>query len=217
MLEHILAPVAAWVIAFISRWSYPAVVVCMTIESACIPLPSEIIMPFSGYLVSLGRFSLLGITLAGAFGNLIGGGITYWLGVWGGRPLFERYGRYVLISRKDLDRADRWFDRFGEWSILLTRNLPIIRTFISLPVGIAKMNWAKFALFTFLGSLPWCFALGFIGKTLGEHWEGLRTYFRKADLAIAAILIVVIAFWVYRHIKDAKELANGERGADLNE
>jgi membrane protein DedA with SNARE-associated domain len=207
MLEHVLTPVAAWVVNLISHWGYPAVVVCMTIESACIPLPSEIIMPFSGYLVSLGRFSLWGITLSGAFGNLIGGGITYWLGVWGGRPFFERYGRYVLISRKDLARADRWFARFGEWSILLTRNLPIIRTFISLPAGVARMNWAKFALFTFFGSLPWCFALGFIGKTLGEHWEELRVYFRKADIVIAAILVVVIGLWIYRHIKDAKELA----------
>lgn len=209
MLDHILAPIAAWVVSFVSSWGYSAVVICMTIESACIPLPSEIIMPFSGYLVSIGRFNIWGVTVAGAFGNLVGGAITYWLGVWGGRPFFERYGKYVLISRKELDRADRWFARFGDWSILITRNLPIIRTFISLPAGVARMNWLKFSLFTFFGSLPWCFALALIGKTLGEHWEGIKVYFRKADIVIAVVLVVVIGLWIFRHVREAREPADG--------
>jgi membrane protein DedA with SNARE-associated domain len=209
LIDHILAPIAAWVVGFVSSWGYSAVVVCMTIESACIPLPSEIIMPFSGYFVSIGRFNIWGVTVAGAFGNLVGGSVTYWLGIWGGRPFFERYGKYVLISRKELDRADRWFSRFGDWSILITRNLPIIRTFISLPAGVARMNWVKFSLFTFFGSLPWCFALALTGKTLGEHWEGIRVYFSKADIVIAVALVVVIGFWIYRHVREAREPAGG--------
>jgi membrane protein DedA with SNARE-associated domain len=173
----------------------------MTIESACIPLPSEIIMPFSGYLVSTGRFDLWGVSLAGAFGCLAGSTVAYWVGIWGGRPFLSKYGKYILISHKDLDTADRWFSKYGDWAIFFSRLLPVIRTFISLPAGIAKMNFLRFAIYTFLGSLPWCLALAYVGKILGENWAKIRIYFQRIDLLIAILVLIVIAFFTYRHIK----------------
>ena len=201
MIETILAPIAQWVTSLISSVGYWGIILAMTIESACIPLPSEIIMPFSGYLVSTGRFSLWGVSLAGAFGCLVGSTVAYWVGVWGGRPFLSRYGKYILISHKDLDTADRWFSKYGDWAIFFSRLLPVIRTFISLPAGIARMNFTRFAIYTFLGSLPWCFALAYIGKILGENWDKIRIYFQRADLLIAILFLAAIALFIYRHIK----------------
>ncbi len=201
MIESVLGPIARWVTALISDSGYWGIILAMSIESACIPLPSEIIMPFSGYLVSTGTFNLLGVSLAGAFGCLVGSTLAYWVGVWGGRPFLSRYGKYVLISHRDLDAADRWFSRYGDWGIFFSRLLPIIRTFISLPAGISRMNFPKFALYTFLGSLPWCFALAYVGKILGENWAKIRIYFQKADLLIAVLVLTAIGFFIYRHLK----------------
>lgn len=207
MIERIFGPVVIWTTDFISQIGYTAILICMTIESACIPLPSEIIMPFSGYLVSTGRFNLHLAVFAGALGNLIGGIITYLIGKSGGRPFFERHGKYFLITKKDLKQADLWFERFGEWSIFITRNMPIIRTFISLPAGVAKMNFLKFSIFTFFGSIPWCYFLTLVGKTFGEHWEDIRVYFRKADIFIAVVLVFLFGIWIYRHLiyKESRE------------
>ncbi|MCJ7507772.1 MAG: DedA family protein [candidate division Zixibacteria bacterium] len=201
MLETILTPIAQWTINLISYAGYWGIILAMTIESACIPLPSEIIMPFSGYLVSTGRFNLWMVSLAGAFGCLVGSTVAYWVGVWGGRPFLSRYGKYILISHKDLDTADRWFSKYGDWAIFFSRLLPIIRTFISLPAGIARMNFTRFAIYTFLGSLPWCFALAYIGKLLGENWDKIKIYFQRADLLIVILLLITIALFIYRHIK----------------
>ena len=176
----------------------------MAIESACIPLPSEIIMPFSGYLVYTGRFNLFWVSVAGAFGCVVGSVVAYWAGILGGRPFMERYGKYILISHRDLDTAERWFKRYGDWAIFFSRLLPVIRTFISLPAGIAKMNFPKFILYTFLGSLPWCFALAYIGKVLGENWESIRKYFHGADIVIIIIIILGITLFIYRHLKPQK-------------
>jgi len=201
LLESILSPIAQWTVNLISGSGYWGIILAMSIESACIPLPSEIIMPFSGFLVSTGRFSLLGVSLAGAFGCLVGSTVAYWVGIWGGRPFLSKYGKYILISHKDMDRADRWFDKYGDWAIFFSRLLPVIRTFISLPAGIARMNFVKFAIYTFLGSLPWCFALAYVGKILGENWGKIRTYFHKADLLIAILVLAAIGFFIYKHLK----------------
>ncbi|HEX9916914.1 MAG TPA: DedA family protein [candidate division Zixibacteria bacterium] len=201
MIETILAPIAQWIIHLISYAGYWGIILAMTIESACIPLPSEIIMPFSGYLVTTGRFNLWMVSLAGALGCLVGSTVAYWVGVWGGRPFLSRYGKYILISHKDLDTADRWFSKYGDWAIFFSRLLPIIRTFISLPAGIARMNFTRFAIYTFVGSLPWCFALAYIGKILGENWDKIKIYFQRADLLIAILFLVAIALFIYRHIK----------------
>ena len=201
LVEKILAPIAAWIIAVISTLGYGGIVLTMAIESACIPLPSEIIMPFSGYLVSVGRFDFWLVGLAGALGNVIGSAAAYWVGIKGGRPFFEKYGRYVLISTGDLDKADRFFQKYGDWSIFMSRMLPLVRTFISLPAGIAKMRFGRFVLLTFLGSLPWCLALAYVGKVMGENWEQIKIYFRRADLVIGVLIVAAVILFLYRHLK----------------
>jgi len=201
LVEKILAPIAAWIIAVISTLGYGGIVLTMAIESACIPLPSEIIMPFSGYLVSAGRFNLWLVGIAGAIGCVVGSVAAYWVGIKGGRPFLEKYGKYVLISHHDLDNADRFFWKYGDWSIFISRLLPVIRTFISLPAGIAKMRFGRFVLLTFLGSLPWCLALAYMGKVMGENWEEIKIYFRKADIAIGILIVIAVVLFLYRHLK----------------
>ena len=188
LIEAIIGELSRFVIACISRFGYAGIVFTMAVESACIPLPSEIIMPFSGYLVLSGQFTMLGITLAGAVGNVVGSVAAYYAGIWGGRPLVERYGPYLLISHRDLDLADRWFQRYGEAAVFFSRMLPVVRTFISLPAGIARMNFPRFVLFTFLGALPWCYLLAYVGLKMGERWEDLRSYFHQFDIVIGVLL-----------------------------
>jgi membrane protein DedA with SNARE-associated domain len=199
IIDQVISELARWIIAIISRFGYLGILATMAIESACIPLPSEIIMPFSGYLVSTGRFSMIGVTLAGAIGNVLGSAVAYYVGIVGGRPFAERYGPYVLISRRDLDRADRWFEHYGEAAVLISRLLPVIRTFISLPAGVARMNFPRFIAFSFVGALPWCWALAYVGLVLGDRWEELRAQFHQLDLLIGALVIVVVAYFLWSH------------------
>jgi len=201
MLEKILEPIAQWIISVISSLGYGGIILTMAIESACMPLPSEIIMPFSGYLVTTGRFSLFWTGIAGAVGCVIGSVLAYWVGIWGGRPFLEKYGKFILISEKDLATADRFFKKYGDLSIFISRLLPVIRTFISLPAGIARMNFTKFVIYTFLGSFPWCLGLAYIGKVMGANWETIRVYFRQADIFIVILIVAGIIYFVYRHVK----------------
>src|SRR6185295_5341117 len=142
----VITLLSRFVINTISTLGYTGILVTMAIESACIPLPSEISMPFSGYLVTTGQFTMLGVTLAGAFGNVAGSVVAYYAGVWGGRPFVERYGHYLLVARKDLEMADRWFAKYGDAAVFFSRMLPVVRTFISLPAGIARVNIYRFML-----------------------------------------------------------------------
>ena len=194
MVTAILEFLARFIISVISSAGYLGIVLLMAIESACIPLPSEVIMPFSGYLVSVGRFKLAWVAVAGALGCNLGSFVAYYVGSLGGRPLVEKYGRYVLITRHDLALADRFFARYGDWAVFIARLLPVIRTFIALPAGIARMNVARFHLYTFLGSLLWCWVLAYAGFKLGERWTTLREYFHRFDTVIG-ILIVLGAVW----------------------
>jgi membrane protein DedA with SNARE-associated domain len=188
---------------YLIQW--PGVVALMAIESACIPLPSEIIMPLAGWMLikeqSLGTAYILVAGIYGALGNTIGSAIAYGVGVWGGRRFLWKYGRYILISRHDLELADRWFERSGSWSIFLSRLLPVVRTFISLPAGIARMHFVKFMVYTFLGSFIWSAGLAYGGYQLGEHWELIRAVMRPFDPSIAALILALIAFYIYRHVK----------------
>ncbi len=205
MLESIIAPIASFIIATISAIGYGGIVILMAIESACIPLPSEIIMPFSGYLVSTGRFDLIMVATAGAIGCNLGSTIAYVVGFYGGRPLVEKWGAYILVSRHDLEMADRFFGRFGSITVFVSRLLPVIRTFIALPAGIARMNPLKFQIYTFLGSWPWCFALAYIGAKLGERWESdptLRDVLHRFDAVIVAAFLVAVVWYVWRHWKN---------------
>ena len=188
---------------------WPGVVALMALESACIPIPSELIMPLAGWmLVKAQSLPLTYLLIAGAYGalgNTIGSVIAYVVGMWGGRPLLNKYGRYVLISRNDLDRADRWFAERGSWIVFISRLLPVIRTYISLPAGIAKMNIIKFVIYTFIGSFIWSLGLAYGGYLLGEHWEQVRDIMRPFDLPIIVIILALIALYIYRHIKHASE------------
>lgn len=199
LIEAIITILSRFIINTISAFGYTGIVITMAIESACIPLPSEIIMPFSGYLVTTGQFTILGVTLAGAVGNVVGSIIAYYAGIWGGRPFVEKYGRYVLVSHKDLDLADRWFARYGEAAVFFSRMLPVIRTFISLPAGVAKMNFPRFVIFTFLGALPWCYLLAYIGVKMGQEWEHLRDYFHQFDIMIGLFLALALGYFLWSH------------------
>ncbi|HLH30799.1 MAG TPA: DedA family protein [Terriglobia bacterium] len=209
MVARIIEILSGFIVATISALGYPGVVLMMAIESACIPLPSEIIMPFSGYLVYTGRFGLWGVAAAGAIGCVVGSLVAYWVGMYGGRPVIEKYGRYVLISLHDLDIADRWFAKRGELIVFASRLLPVIRTFIAFPAGVARMNLGRFIVYTFIGSFPWCLGLAYVGQILGEQWDknqALKTWFHRFDFVIGIIGLLAVALWVWRHLKDSRRL-----------
>lgn len=193
---------AIYLIEILGYWG---VFIGMTLESACIPLPSEIIMPFAGFVVYEGKMSLIGITIVGALGNLFGSLIAYFVGRNGGRPFLEKYGKYVLITHNRLEMADNWFEKYGHEAVLISRVLPIIRTFISLPAGIAHMDLKKFITYTFLGSLPWCFVLGYIGYQLGPRWDLIRSYFHILDVIVIMGIIGVLVYLLYRHYSHNKK------------
>lgn len=201
MLEQIISTITHFIIEAISFFGYSGVVILMAIESACIPLPSEIIMPFAGYLVWESRFTILEAAVSGAFGCLIGSIVAYVVGYYGGTPLLRKYGRYILISSRDIDIAESWFKKHGDSTIFFSRLLPVIRTFISLPAGIARMNFVKFCFYTFVGSLPWCYALAYGGYILGKNWLKIRSYLHHFDNIIIALVIFLIIWWVYKHLK----------------
>jgi len=201
MVEKLISSLAGFITATILHLSYGGILLLMAVESACIPLPSEIIMPFSGYLVSTGALKLWAVALAGAMGCVLGSWVAYGLGMWGGRPLIEKYGRYVLISHRDLSLAERWFARHGDITILVGRLLPVVRTFIAFPAGVARMPLWRFSLYTFLGSFLWCLGLSWIGLKLGEHWDTLGVYFHRFDAVIGVALVAAVVWYVRRHFK----------------
>jgi membrane protein DedA with SNARE-associated domain len=203
MIEHILAWLAGIIIAVISAAGYLGIVALMAIESACIPLPSEVIMPFSGYLVSTGRFDLLLAATAGALGCNVGSVFAYELGKRGGRPAIERWGRFVLIGPDELDLADRFFARWGSAAVLVGRLLPVIRSFIAFPAGVARMPLARFHVYTFIGSWPWCFGLAWVGMVLGDKWNSdprLRAAFHQADAVVLAVLVLAVVAYAWHRL-----------------
>ncbi|NOZ06729.1 MAG: DedA family protein [Chloroflexi bacterium] len=189
---------------------WPGVVLAMAIESACIPLPSEVIMPLAGWMLiqakGLPMIQTFWGGFYGALGCTIGSVITYWIGALGGRPILERYGKYVLISRHDIVMADGWFARWGDATAFFSRLLPIVRTFISLPAGIARMNFPKFVILTFAGSFLWSWGLTLGGYIWGSRWEELRAIMRPFDIPIAIALVVLVLVYIYQHIKRGREL-----------
>jgi membrane protein DedA with SNARE-associated domain len=187
---------------------WPGVVLLMAIESACIPLPSEIIMPLAGWMLianrglGMGYLALLG--LAGAIGNLIGSLIAYWIGYHGGVSFLKRYGKYILISNHDIERASHWFDKYGEWIVFLSRLVPVVRTFISLPAGIARMKMGRFVLYSFAGSFPWSFALAYGGYVLGQNWERIREMIRPFDIPILVVFLALVIFFVVWRLRQLR-------------
>jgi membrane protein DedA with SNARE-associated domain len=211
MIARILEVLSGFIVATISLLGYSGIVLLMAMESACIPLPSEIIMPFSGYLVSTGQMNLWLVGIAGAVGCVLGSLVAYWVGMYGGRPFIEKYGRYVLVSRHDLDMADRWFAKRGEIIVFVSRLLPAIRTFIAFPAGVARMDLKRFVVYTFAGSLPWCLGLAYIGQKLGEKWnkdDTLKTWFHRFDFLIGITAVLLAGWWIWRHIGHLRKESN---------
>jgi membrane protein DedA with SNARE-associated domain len=211
MLDHVISVLVSWVVEVISAGGYLGILALMTIESACIPLPSEIIMPFAGYLVSLGRFSLIGAATAGALGCNLGSTIAYLVALKGGRKAIERWGAYVLVRPVELDRAERFFARYGAITVFVGRLLPVIRTFISFPAGLARMPMLKFQIYSFVGSWPWCFALAYVGMVLGARWDSdptLRRLFHEFDAVVVVVLFAGFAWFIWsrwREIHPSKQ------------
>lgn len=195
VLDYV-SQIAINLIEYLDYWG---VFVGMTIESACIPLPSEVIMPFAGYVVWEGQMTFSGIVIAGVLGNLLGSWIAYFVGSIGGRPFLEKNGKYFLISHRKLEMAHDWFERYGHKAVFISRMLPIVRTFISLPAGIAEMNFKKFTVYTILGCIPWVAFLGYIGLMLGPYWETIRGYFHILDIFIGIGIVAVIIYIVYNY------------------
>jgi len=189
------------------------IILAMAIESCCIPLPSEIVMPLAGIMIASGKIlhgtnsivSLLLVALAGAVGCLIGSIAAYGIGYSGGRPLMLKYGRYLLISQHDADKADQFFQRWGSATAFFSRLLPVVRTYISLPAGISKMPFVKFCIYTFLGSFPWCILLAFLGIQLGNHLDTLSPIFHSLDVVILVVVVILVALYVWRHLNNDRK------------
>ena len=202
MTEKILVVLFAFIKSLIAMSGYGGIVILMGIESACIPLPSELIMPFAGYLVHEGAMKLLWVATAGALGCNLGSLIAYEIGCYGGRPLVERYGRWILMGRRELDLADRFFARWGYLAVFVARLLPIVRTFIALPAGIARMPRVRFHVYTFLGSWPWCFGLAWLGMKLGDNWRVIGKYLHKFDAVVVTVIVIGIVWFARSHWKN---------------
>ena len=203
---NIVESISNFIIAAIEQLGYAGVALAMAKESACIPLPSEVIMPFAGYVAWEGKLSLLGVAIAGTIGCLIGSLVLYSIGAYGGRPLLERHGRYLLVRKSELDRADMWFAKHGEITVFISRVLPIIRSFISLPAGIARMDIKKFSLYTTLGSFPWCFALAYIGFFLGPQWSTIERLFRYLDIVVIVGFVALVGYLFYHRKRIAARM-----------
>jgi membrane protein DedA with SNARE-associated domain len=208
-MQTLLQTVISWVVGVISSLGYLGTFACMTIEGACIPLPSEIILTFSGFLVSTGRFNFALAALVGGLGNLFGSTIMYFVGLKGGHPFFEKYGKYFLISHADMRNAEKWFAKYGDKTVFISQLLPVIRTYISLPSGILEINYLRFALYTFLGACVWSTFLVFVGMKFGEQWMAIEAYFQKFNLLITLAVIGVMVFFIYHQVKKIRDIQKG--------
>ena len=208
MTEKLLAVIFVFIKSVIAVTGYAGITLLMAIESACIPLPSEVIMPFAGYLVSVGQFSLIGAATAGALGCNIGSTLAYIVAAKGGRPAIERWGAYFLVRPVELDRAERFFARYGAATVFVGRLLPVVRTFISFPAGLARMPMTKFQIYSFLGSWPWCLALAYIGVVLGARWDSdptFRRLFHEFDALIVAMVVAGFAWFVWSRWREIRK------------
>ena len=204
MLDNILLPIINWIESVVTAMGPAGVALLMAIESCNIPLPSEAILPFAGYLVSKGEMNFHVASFAGAIGCVLGSIPSYYIGYFGGRTFVEKYGKYFLVSRKELEEADKWVDKYGDWSFFICRMLPVVRTFISLPAGILKARKRTFFLLTFLGSLIWSYLLVIIGVKMGENMETLKEIWHKFDILIVLICLILAGIYIWHHVKNLK-------------
>jgi membrane protein DedA with SNARE-associated domain len=191
-------------INWINSIGYWGILLGMILESACIPIPSEVIMPFGGYLVSTGHLNMIGVILIGTLGNIIGSFIAYAIGHWGGKRFIDRFGKYVFLSKKHLDSAEKWFDKRGEMTVFISRILPAIRTFISLPAGIARMSLSKFLMYTAIGSVIWSGILTYVGFILGHNWENIQNILHPISYLVVIFVVVIVVYLIVKVIKNKK-------------
>ncbi|TWH46275.1 DedA family protein [Sporomusa sp. KB1] len=191
---------------YIEVWGYWAISVGMALESANIPIPSELIFGFAGYLVYLGKLNFWLVTTYGVLGGLIGSIVSYAIGYYGGRPFVLEYGKYFFVTRDKVGLAQRWFDRYGLMAVFIGRLLPVIRTFISLPAGFAQVDFTKFVIYTILGSIPWTIALTYLGVILGENWKLINTYGHQISIIVVLLMIITAILWKRNSIRNVKQL-----------
>ncbi len=201
MFSDLVALLGQVVMDLINSFGYTGIFLAMLIESVSLPLPSEVIMPFAGFLAASGQFNFWLVVLMGTMGNLVGSILAYIIGFYGGAPLVIKYGKYFLIRHKDYLKAEVWFLKYGSWAIFTSRLLPVVRTFISLPAGVAKMPFKTFTVYTFLGCFLWSLFLTYIGYLLGENWVIIHEFFRQFDYAIIVLIIIGIGYYIYRHYR----------------
>lgn len=204
MLESVLTGVKDWCQHVIRDTGYPGIAGLMTLESACIPIPSEAIMTVGGIVAQQGHLNFHAVALSGAFGCMMGSALAYWAGHRGGRPFVVKYGKYFLFREHDLEVADRWFSRYGQTAVFASRMLPIIRTFISFPAGIHRMRFWPFLALSFIGSVPWCYLLTYAGYKLGERWKVVQDYMHRFEYLIAALIVLGLGWYLWRHVKTGK-------------
>ncbi len=205
MLNEIILAIVNWIESVVTQMGPWGIALLMAIESCNIPLPSEAILPFAGYLVTKGTFSIHTAAFFGAIGCVLGSIPSYYLGYFGGRKFIEKYGKYFLISKHDLEIADKWVDKYGDWSFFICRMLPVVRTFISLPAGILKARKRTFFLFTFIGSLIWSYLLVWVGVKVGQNTEALKHIWHKFDAVIIIACLILGIIYIYHHVKNLKE------------
>lgn len=205
MLDMILGHLISFIEHVITAMGPLGISLLMAIESCNIPLPSEAILPFAGYMVSKGIFNIHVAAFAGAFGCVLGSIPSYYIGYFGGRPFIEKYGKWILVSKKDLDDADKWVEKYGDWAFFICRMLPVIRTFISLPAGILRAKKRFFFTFTFLGSLIWSYFLVYVGVKMGQNMEAFSKIWHKFDIAIVSVCFVLGVAYLYKHFKHLKD------------
>jgi len=197
--------IIALLVGAIASGGYASVILLMAIQSACVPIPSEAIMPLAGYALAHSQFDLILLATLASLASNLGSIPAYWVGARGGRPMVERYGSYLLLSRHDLDRVDQFFNRFGSLAVLIGRMLPIVRTFIAFPAGVAKMNQFRFHLYTFIGSWPWCYALAYVGMKLGAQWDTnpqFKAVFHRFHLGVEIIIVAAVIWFISSHWKN---------------
>jgi len=214
-MNSITGPIVEWAANLIGSWGLPGVFFLMVLESACIPVPSEAIMPFAGFAASQGDMSLWLAIAAGVAGNLVGSWIAYAVGLYGGRPFVDRWGKYVLLSHHKLEVSERWFEKYGAAAVFFSRMLPIVRTFISLPAGAARMPFWKFTIYTVLGCIPWVIMLAYVGLALEANWRHIQDYLHHADYVVAAVIVAGIVWLIVRwRRKKRREIGLLESSAD---
>ncbi|MGH9782622.1 MAG: DedA family protein [Terriglobia bacterium] len=201
MIADLLRLLSSFIIAVVSAMGYFGLFLLMALENVFLILPSEVILAYAGYLVWTGHFNLWLVTTVAALGCNAGSSFVYYIGSIGARPILLRYGKYVLVSRRDIERADQWFERYGQWTVFFCRMVPMVRSLIAIPAGVTRMNFWKFNLYTFLGSWPFCFALTYAGYELGEHWPTLEAYIKEFDSVIGVLLLAGFAAYAWRHWK----------------